>query len=251
MADRFAQRLLRKHPLQRLPSPSRGVSALFHILVLLSFGYSYQYLIYNPTPINESYGWHLQYLTIIGLTLSTVTFAVGLLADITLSRRLFRLKNILSVGSAPMECLITLLYWGLRAYDTKLVLPEWADPLALHSDLSFHAVPAIGLVLDLLFFSPPYTIAFLPSLALSFVIAFVYWLWIEHCFHFNDFYPYPIFAILTTSQRIGLFAFSALLMAISTGGLVWLYSVVNGNDYKKEYKGDPKKARSGDVKGLR
>ena len=69
---------------------------------------------------NESYGWHFQYLTIIGLALSTLTFTFGLLADITLSRRLFAVKNALSVASAPIECLISILYWGLRAVS----LPE-------------------------------------------------------------------------------------------------------------------------------
>ena len=64
---------------------------------------------------NDSYGWHFQYLTIIGLALSTLTFACDLLADLTLSRRLFAAKNALSVASAPIECLITILYWGLRA----------------------------------------------------------------------------------------------------------------------------------------
>ena len=68
---------------------------------------------------NESYGWHFQYLTIIGLALSTLTFAFGLLADITLSRRLFAVKNALSVASAPIECLISILYWGLRAVSLK------------------------------------------------------------------------------------------------------------------------------------
>lgn len=63
---------------------------------------------------NEAYGWHFQYLTVIGLTLSTLTFIVALLADITLSRRLFLVKNLLSVCSAPMEVLISVLYWGLR-----------------------------------------------------------------------------------------------------------------------------------------
>jgi len=72
----------------------------------------------GPDPLtagsNESYGWHLQFLTIIGLSLASATFAVALLADLTLSVRLFAVKNALSVASAPMECLITMLYWGLR-----------------------------------------------------------------------------------------------------------------------------------------
>lgn len=57
----------------------------------------------------------MQYLTIIGLSLATATFAVGLLADLTGSSVLFQAKNALSVASAPMEVLISLLYWGLRA----------------------------------------------------------------------------------------------------------------------------------------
>lgn len=61
-----------------------------------------------------AYGWHFQYLTVIGLSLATLTFIVGLLADLTLSARLFLVKNILSLCSAPMEVLISVLYWGFR-----------------------------------------------------------------------------------------------------------------------------------------
>ena len=63
---------------------------------------------------NQAYGWHFQYLTVIGLSLSTLTFAVALLADVTSSRRLFLVKNILSTCSAPLEVVISVLYWGLR-----------------------------------------------------------------------------------------------------------------------------------------
>ncbi|EMC91055.1 hypothetical protein BAUCODRAFT_160624 [Baudoinia panamericana UAMH 10762] len=250
-ADDYARMLVRQHPLQRLPAPSRGASALLHTVGLCSFTYSFSYLVTNPNPVNDSYGWHLQYLTIIGLSLATITFAIALLADITLSRRLFAFKNWLSVASAPMECLITMLYWGLRAIDPKLVLPDWAPPLSRIADLSFHAAPSIALVTDLLFFSPPYTIAFLPALGLSGIIAFGYWLWIEQCYHYNNFYPYPIFTLLNTQQRIGLFAGSALLMTLSTGFLTWVYGVVNGTEQDARHtNGDVRfKERSGNIKG--
>ena len=171
------------------------------------------------------------------------------------------------MASAPIECLISILYWGLRAVsssktkhlslqdhkkrkqranthlkiDTSLVLPPWAPILLLRDDLSFHFAPAFALTLDLLFFSPPYTIAVLPALGLSGVIAFGYWFWIEHLFKYNQFYPYPIFDVLSTGGRVGLFAASAGLMALATGGLVWLYGVVNGREVRL--------ARSGNVKG--
>lgn len=69
----------------------------------------------NPNEINTSYGWHFQYLTIIGLTLATTTFAIALFADIFNSRRLFQAKNALTVCSAPLEVLVSALYWSLSA----------------------------------------------------------------------------------------------------------------------------------------
>lgn len=41
-------------------------------------------------------------------------------------------------------------------------------------------------------------------------------------------YPYPIFTILTTPQRISLFSFSGFTCAASTMGLKWLYGKING-----------------------
>lgn len=51
---------------------------------------------------------------IIGLSLATTTFIFGLMADMTLSRRIFVFKNALSFCSAPLELVISMLYWSLR-----------------------------------------------------------------------------------------------------------------------------------------
>lgn len=229
-----------KHPLQRLESPSRQVSAIVHILGLASFAYSFHYLSTHPNEINQSYGWHFQYLTIIGLALATTTFFLGLLADVTLSRQLFFFKNILSCCSAPMETLISVLYWGIRAIDPELVVPKELE-LPLTPDLSFHLAPSVMLVLDLLFLSPPWAISVLPALALSMSIAFAYWFWIELCYSKNGFYPYPLFALMNTNQRIGLFVGSAVFMTLSTIMLKWVYGKINGLE---------KESRSGNVKKL-
>ena len=122
----------RRHKLQRFASPSfsspiPSASGLLHFLGCASFGASYKWLVDNPNPINHSYGWHFQYLTIIGLTISTVSFACGSLADVTESQTLFRIKNGLSVCAAPMEVLVSILYWGLRLIDKSLVVPEGMD----------------------------------------------------------------------------------------------------------------------------
>jgi FAR-17a/AIG1-like protein len=44
----------------------------------------------------------------------------------------------------------------------------------------------------------------------------------------NRRYPYPIFELLSTPGRIGLFSLSATLMALNTMTLKWLYGRVNG-----------------------
>jgi len=237
-----SQHLMSQHPLQHLPSPSRGVSAVLHILGLCSFSGSYWYLVHWPSPINESYGWHWQYLTIIGLTLATGTFVIGLLADLTLSSRLFLLKNSLSVCSAPLEVLISLLYWGICAIDRKLVVPPDVD-IAPFADIGFHLMPALFLAVDLLFLSPPWTVHVLPAMGISFSIAFAYWAWVEHCFSYNGWYPYPLFGILTTPQRVFLFAGAAMTMTASTAMLKWISGRVAG------LKGAEKRSTPANIKG--
>jgi len=113
-------------------------------------------------------------------------------------------------------------------------------------------IPSALLLLDILFLSPPWTITPIPAFGLSAAIAFAYWFWIELCYKNNGWYvrvfsnppplfpnwtlltsllryPYPLFAMLDTTQRIGLFSVSALLMAVVTALLKWLYYRVNGN----------------------
>ena len=82
-------------------------------------------------PSNDSYGWHFQYLTILGLTLATITFICGSLADITSSPQLFRLKNVLSGISTPLEVLSSILYWGLRSVRSSI--PNYLLP-STHSN---------------------------------------------------------------------------------------------------------------------
>lgn len=179
-----SQKLMARHPLQRLPSPSRSISAFVHLAGIISFSLSYKYLIDFPTMINDSYGWHWQYLTIIGLTIAMATFIVGLLADLTLSPQLFLIKNTLSLCSAPLEVLISILYWGISAIDKSLVVPPEIH-IAPWADVGFHAMPSILLTIDLLFLSPPWTITAVPAMGLSSLLAVSYWGWVEQCYKHN------------------------------------------------------------------
>lgn len=109
---------------------------------------------------------------------------LGFLADLTLNQTLFHAKNMVSVISTPLEVLISILYWGLCFINKNLVFPEELQ-LPFLPDFGFHAMPAIMLALDLLLFSPPWTIKFRGAVALSTVLAFAYWAWIEFCFAHN------------------------------------------------------------------
>ncbi|PSS27669.1 hypothetical protein M430DRAFT_131429 [Amorphotheca resinae ATCC 22711] len=149
---------------------------------------------------------------------------------------------LLALCSAPLEVLITILYWGLVAIDRRLVVPPEVE-ISLYADVGFHAMPAILLTIDLLFLSPPWTLHALPAMGLSSVLAVLYWVWVEHCYKYNGFYPYPLFEQLNMNQRAAVFAAAALTMTISTGMLQWLYGRVNG------LKGAQKKSTPSNIKG--
>lgn len=163
-------------------------------------------------------------------SLSTITFTFGLLADISLSPKLFYIKNALGVASAPLEILITLLYWSLRAIDPKLVVPEFAPPLAPIADLGFHLVPSAVMLIDVMFFSPPWTISTLPAIGLSSTIAVTYWFWVEECQKHNGYYPYPLFDAAGHNGRLALFVMSAVIMSAGTMALSRTYGLVNGRE---------------------
>ncbi|KAL2883634.1 hypothetical protein SGCOL_000778 [Colletotrichum sp. CLE4] len=176
-----------KHQLQRLQSPSRSASLLLHVTGIVSFIASFNFLNGLTHDISMGFGGNYQHLTNIGLILSFVTFVTGLLADLTLSPSLFAVKNALATTAAPLEVLISILYWGIRSIDKRLLIPEGFE---LHwlPDVGFHLVPAVVLSLDLVLFSPPWTIRAYSAMAISMIFAFLYWGWVELCFSRNGWY---------------------------------------------------------------
>lgn len=169
-----------QHPLQRHSSPSRSFSLLLHIVGVVSFSYNFRFLTLWETPFSDAYGWHFQFLTIIGLSLAFVSFALGALADLTLSSTLFQAKNVISIVATPLEVVISILYWGLCLISRDLVFPDEFS-LPLHIDIGFHLAPAVFLTLDLVLLSPPWTIPGYSVMSLSTVLGFAYWYWVELC----------------------------------------------------------------------
>lgn len=173
-----------QHPLQRLKSPSPYFSLLFHILGVASFSYNFHFLTLWDTPFTEAYGWHFQFLTIIGLLASLVSFQIAILADLTQSSSLFKAKNIISILATPLEVLISILYWAIQTIDPELLF-QGDIRLPFLTDLGFHFAPAVFLTLDLVLLSPPWTVPTYGVMTLSTVLAFSYWYWVELCFKHN------------------------------------------------------------------
>jgi hypothetical protein len=92
------------------------------------------------------------------------------------------------------------------------------------------------LIIDVLFFSPPWTIAALPAIGISSSIAIGYWFWVEECYKNNGFYPYPIFDEAGPQGRIFLFAMSAVTMSLGVWGLQFAYGILNGTDVPGKIK---------------
>ncbi|KAK8925264.1 hypothetical protein H634G_05851 [Metarhizium anisopliae BRIP 53293] len=218
-----------RHHLQRFPSPSPSLSLAMHLAGVAALGKAFQFLFSWDTPLAKSHGWYFQFLTIIGLTLSLAVFALAAVADVTGSTALFDLKNLISIVATPLEVLVSTLYWGICAIDTSLIVPPGFE-LSTWVNIGFHLAPAVLLTLDLILFSPPWTISSYSMMSVSTVFAFSYWYWVEICFSKNRWYPYPMFELLTTGQRVLLFTFSAGLVTAFSSLLSWLYGVVNDNE---------------------
>ncbi|KAI5804203.1 FAR-17a/AIG1-like protein [Peziza echinospora] len=233
--DPKMSRRTEKHPLQRYNSPSRYLSASLHLAGLSSFAYSFYFLYLNPNELSQGFGWHLKLLTygilsiprIIGLALSAVTLLLAFLADVTVSNRLFKLKNVFSTITTPLEVVITILYWGIGLISPAAVVPTHLKR-PLFEDLGMHLFPAVFLALDMLLLSPPWTMTLLEAGGIGGLVAGSYWVWTEECYRQNGWYPYPLFEMLDHQQRAMVFAGSAVIFAISALGLKSLYGVLNG-----------------------
>jgi hypothetical protein len=172
------------HALQRLASSPRIVSIIIHVAGLLLFAASFSWLPNITNPVHNGFGGHYQFLTFIGLTMSAITFGLGLLADVFHNEHLFALKNMLSVCATPLEALASILYWPLRVYDKSLVMPHGYE-LPFIPDFGFHAMPAIMLTLDFMLLSPPWSIQAYNTMIFDSVLVSLYWGWIEYCFSIN------------------------------------------------------------------
>ncbi|KAE9381973.1 hypothetical protein N431DRAFT_425524 [Stipitochalara longipes BDJ] len=198
-------------PLQP-PKILRIFSFVLHVLGLVSFTLSFKYLFSLSTKLSQSFGGYFQQLTILCLLFSTLTFAVGLLADIINSRLILRGKIWLLSFTTPMELILTTTYWLLLFYNPALIIDTRTagqpPPLA---DMGFHLFPAIFLCLDSSLTSP-LRISKRSGLVVSAGIIGCYWGWVVVCESRNGYWIYPIIGRLGNAER-------------AAAGILWIEAV--------------------------
>jgi hypothetical protein len=165
------------------PQPRSSLQTNIHITGLLFCIASILWLPNVTNPLHNGVGGHFQFLTIIALTLTTLTFSVGLFGDILPSKHLFTFKSALSICTTPLEVLICTGYWLIYALDKDKVNPPTYG-ITLIPNLGFHAVPAVMLILDMLA-GPTWMINTRAIIILDAAFFFLYWMWLEYCYSHN------------------------------------------------------------------
>ncbi|KAG0146576.1 hypothetical protein CROQUDRAFT_671068 [Cronartium quercuum f. sp. fusiforme G11] len=199
-------------------SPKGALLAFgFHLASFLNLSYSV-WQIYQPGPMSSvfstMFGGRSNFLTLWGLALSWITFALKLMLQLKppIQSQLHKLHGILSLIALPVESCITLLYWSAIAIDPSLMIPPppaVAPPLAL--DLALHVYPTLMLWFDHLFFAPTLK-ASQPTLVLAlFALAYTSWVELISTYGNNNQFPYPFLTMASRPIRYIIYTSSLIL----------------------------------------
>ncbi|KAI9301072.1 FAR-17a/AIG1-like protein [Cunninghamella echinulata] len=154
---------------------------------LLTF-YAIHYLYINPYA-EQAFGGHFQYLTIIGLAIATVAFAVNMVRVFS-PASLEMLYEVVYHVATPLEAIISVLYWTMVLVDPELLIPKDIEPIPLLVDLGLHLYPTICLWIDLFFFKPTFKRSWRHFIYIYSFVGFYYG-WSYYCKLRNGHWPYP------------------------------------------------------------
>ncbi|KAJ1981431.1 hypothetical protein H4R35_000729 [Dimargaris xerosporica] len=191
------------------------VPLLYRSAGLAFFAYIFTAL--PSTPESRSFGWHFQYLTIVGLalTMATTTLGVGAaLCSGTVTAVCSKGWQFMLPMTLAAETVIAMLYWALTLtsqdlmfYPDELVIPAWLD-------FGLHLFPAAFQLVSFVRVRP----ALRPSkrqVGCMLVVGVLYGAWMHLVYHMNGFWPYPFLALLSDMQRYGFIVFAlGLLLSV-------------------------------------
>ncbi|KAI8055433.1 FAR-17a/AIG1-like protein, partial [Syncephalis plumigaleata] len=149
------------------------------------------------------------YLTIIGLGLSAIVYFLALLHDIRPhpSKCIDIYTSYLHV---PIEALITILYWSIVLYDDTLMHGDDQERLPFLLDATYHLFPAVALLIEFLAFSNNFKHS-IKHIYVIYSFALLYGVWLQVCYYYNGFWPYPFFHLMEHHHRVAVYLSSATL----------------------------------------
>ncbi|KAL7316934.1 hypothetical protein PS15m_003356 [Mucor circinelloides] len=181
------------------------------------------------------YGGHFQFLTIVGLLVATLSFAVRIVNLLTGTLR--PVYEALTAIATPVEGLISVLYWPIVLYDKKMLVPDdtiFDLPLAL--DVSLHLIPTIVCWVDFMVFNTGFKRSPVHILAI-YTFTMLYFLWVNICYEHNGYWPYPLLSMFKNDAQRGAFFlgcgwFCSLLYKMIAKG----HSMIHPGDKKETVK---------------
>ncbi|KAK9473319.1 FAR-17a/AIG1-like protein [Dipodascopsis tothii] len=214
----------------RPPALSSSVTVMY-AAGAYSFFINYQKVAAQIQGLTGVPGTQFQYLTVIALLASLVIQVLAVSAVVLDYTAIWRVKNELLCYVAPLELLVSVVYWSVMLYDRNLMIPPGLDPsrmLSLWTDLSIHLVPTLFLVSDFLLYSPRPTTKPLIHLGVCIALAQVYWTILHRVHAITNSYPYPFLELASQMLRVVIFCAGAGMVSAFYLALRRAYVVLHG-----------------------
>ncbi|KAK9473320.1 FAR-17a/AIG1-like protein [Dipodascopsis tothii] len=175
-------------------------------------------------------GLQYQYLTLITLLGNLIAHSAASAAVLLGSNWLWDAKNLLMCYVAPLEVVVSLVYWPVMMYDRTLVVPKVVEDLGIVSiwfDLHLHAIPTLFALADFLLYSPRPRIGPRMYACVSVVYTHIYWIVLKKTHYMMGVYPYPFMDLATETQRKLMFGAGTCLTCGIYFGLCQVYDTMH------------------------
>ncbi|KAI9467979.1 MAG: FAR-17a/AIG1-like protein [Benjaminiella poitrasii] len=160
-------------------------------------------------PYALGFGGQYQYLTILGLTIATVAFALKIIRYF-IPQFSTVIYEIVTNIATPLEGLISVMYWTMILVDPHLLIPKDFPGIPLLLDCTLHLFPAVFLWIDFLAFDVEFKRSN-AHVGVIYVFTVFYFVWSWYCQNVNGYWAYPFLAEFSLLMRVNFFAGSGLL----------------------------------------
>lgn len=190
-----------------------GVRTLVSLVAAYSYWYAIMATLARDLPITRSFGGIYMFLTNLGVCMSLIQQVLSLVADVTGLRLAAALSNVALLVSAPLELLITTIYWPIKFYNGALLMdPKLGIKIAPWLDRQLHLYPAIYQTICAVSYPHRrWVYGNLSLLVLYSSFALGYFWWTSYLAEVNGFYPYPLLSLLSGSGTLALYSVCAVL----------------------------------------